>query len=177
VPDAPGAPSAQELSVLPAAELAARLAEAYRLIGELTARNERLAARVEDLERRDSPVSSRPPSSDSPYKKKSRVSALRAVAVSAEQLKVVDSGGPAQGHREEVVILKIEFAAALGALAAVSFVDCPADVAGDGLPLSLWPLLSAFVDVEQYVSAVQALSGPALAVSDQRQDIALRVIT
>jgi hypothetical protein len=38
--------------VLPAAELAARLAEAYRLIGELTARNERLAARVEDLERR-----------------------------------------------------------------------------------------------------------------------------
>jgi hypothetical protein len=36
VPDAPGAPSAEELSVLPAAELAARLAEAYRLIGELT---------------------------------------------------------------------------------------------------------------------------------------------
>jgi hypothetical protein len=52
VPDAPGAPSAEELSVLPAAELAARLAEAYRLIGELTVRNERLAARVEDLERR-----------------------------------------------------------------------------------------------------------------------------
>jgi len=38
VPDAPGAHSAQELSVLPAAEPAARLAEAYRLIGELTAR-------------------------------------------------------------------------------------------------------------------------------------------
>jgi hypothetical protein len=37
------------LSVLPAGELAAQLAEAYRLIGELTARNERLAARVEDL--------------------------------------------------------------------------------------------------------------------------------
>jgi cell division protein FtsB len=38
-----------------AAELAARLAEAYRLIGELTARNERLSARVEDLERRVRP--------------------------------------------------------------------------------------------------------------------------
>jgi len=66
--------------VLPAAELAARLAEAYRLIGELTARNELLAARVEDLERRvrrDSSVSSRPPSSDSPYKKKSRDRSLR----------------------------------------------------------------------------------------------------
>jgi len=69
----PDVPSAEELAALPAGELAARLAEAYRLIGELTARNERLAARVEDLERqgsRDSSTSSRPPSSDSPYKKK-----------------------------------------------------------------------------------------------------------
>ena len=83
----------EELSALPAGELAARLAEAYRVIGELTARagqlaaraedlatqNERLAARVEDLERqvrRDSSTSSRPPSSDSPYKK-SRNRSLR----------------------------------------------------------------------------------------------------
>lgn len=65
MPAAPGVPSAEELSALPAAELAARLAEAYRLIGELTARAEqltvqsgelaaqvgRLQARVEDLER------------------------------------------------------------------------------------------------------------------------------
>jgi transposase len=75
----PGVPSAEELSALPAAELAVRLAEAYRLIGGLTARAEQLAAqvgqlsaRVEDLERqtrRDSSTSSRPPSSDSPYKK------------------------------------------------------------------------------------------------------------
>jgi transposase len=75
----PGLPSAEELSALPAAELAARLAEAYRLIAELTgqverltALSERLSARVEDLERRlgrDSSTSSRPPSSDSPYKK------------------------------------------------------------------------------------------------------------
>jgi transposase len=73
VPDAPGVPSAEELSALPAAELAARLAEAYRVIAELTAQAGRLAARVEDLERqvrRDSSTSSRPPSSDSPYKKK-----------------------------------------------------------------------------------------------------------
>ena len=51
---------------MPHAELAARLAEAYRLIAELT-------ARVEQLERqaaRDSSTSSRPPSSDSPYGKK-----------------------------------------------------------------------------------------------------------
>ena len=77
----------EELSVLPAGELAARLAEAYRLIGELTARAEqltaevrRLSARVEDLERQarsDSSTSSRPPSSDSPYKKKGRDRSLR----------------------------------------------------------------------------------------------------
>ena len=78
---------ARELSALPTAELAARLAEAYRVIGELTARaeqlavvNERLTARVEELERqvrRDSASSSRPPSSDSPYKKKGRDRSLR----------------------------------------------------------------------------------------------------
>jgi transposase len=68
----PGVLSAEELSALPAAELAVRLAEAYRLIGELTAQTERLSARVEQLERqarKDSSTSSRPPSSDSPYKK------------------------------------------------------------------------------------------------------------
>jgi len=76
----PGVPSAEELSALPAAELAALLAEAYRLIGELTAQNERLAARVGQLERqagKDSSTSSRPPSSDSPYKKKGADRSLR----------------------------------------------------------------------------------------------------
>ena len=76
----PGVPSAEELSALPAAELAARLAEAYRLIAELTAQVGRLSARVEDLERqarRDSSTSSRPPSSDSPYKKKGADRSLR----------------------------------------------------------------------------------------------------
>ena len=61
---------------LPAAELAALLAEAYRL----TAQNERLAARVGQLERqagKDSSTSSRPPSSDSPYKKKGADRSLR----------------------------------------------------------------------------------------------------
>jgi len=73
VPDVPGSPSAEELSALPRAELAVRLAEAYLLIG-------RLQERVEELERRagrDSSVSSRPPSSDSPYKKKPRDRSLR----------------------------------------------------------------------------------------------------
>jgi transposase len=65
VSDSPGVPSAEELSALPAAELAARLAEAYRLIAELTARVEELERQV----RRDSSNSSRPSSSDSPYKK------------------------------------------------------------------------------------------------------------
>ena len=72
VPDVPGVPSAEELAALPRAELAVRLAEAYRLIGELSAQVERLSARMEELERRgrrDSSTSSRPPSSDSPYKK------------------------------------------------------------------------------------------------------------
>ena len=83
----PGIPSAEELSALPAAELAVRLAEAYRLIGELTAQAEgliaqlgRLSARVEELERqarRDSSTSSRPPSSDSPFKKKGSDRSLR----------------------------------------------------------------------------------------------------
>jgi len=76
----PGVPSEEELLALPAAVLAARLAEAYRLIAELTAQAERLSARVEDLERqarKDSSTSSRPPSSDSPYKKKGRDQSLR----------------------------------------------------------------------------------------------------
>jgi transposase len=80
VPDLPGLPSAEELSALPAAELAVRLAEAYRLIAELTAQVERLSARVEELERRarrDSSTSSRPPSSDGPYKKKGGDRSLR----------------------------------------------------------------------------------------------------
>jgi transposase len=80
VPAVPDVPSAEELSALPAAELAARLAEAYRLIGELTAQIERLSARVEQLERqarKDSSTSSRPPSSDSPYKKKGSDRSLR----------------------------------------------------------------------------------------------------
>ena len=71
--DVPGLPSAEELSALPRAELAVRLAEAYLLIG-------RLQERAEELERRagrDSSVSSRPPSSDSPYKKKPRDRSLR----------------------------------------------------------------------------------------------------
>jgi transposase len=66
-------PSAGELSALPRAVLAERLAEAYQLIA-------RLQDRVEELERqvrRDSSNSSRPPSSDSPYKKKPRDRSLR----------------------------------------------------------------------------------------------------
>ena len=73
MPDAAGVPSAEELAALPHEELAARLAEAYRVIAGLT-------ARVELLERRagrDSSTSSRPPSSDSPYKKKPRDRSLR----------------------------------------------------------------------------------------------------
>ena len=73
VTDVPGMPSAEELPALPHAELAVRLAEAYQLIG-------RLQARVEELERqvrRDSSTSSRPPSSDSPYRKKPRDRSLR----------------------------------------------------------------------------------------------------
>ena len=62
-----------ELAALPHEELAVRLAEAYRVIGELV-------ARVELLERRagqDPSTSSRPPSSDSPYKKQPRDRSLR----------------------------------------------------------------------------------------------------
>ena len=73
VPDVPGVPSAAELERLPHAELVALLAGAYQLIGQLR-------ARVEHLERaagKDSSSSSRPPSSDSPYKKKPRDRSLR----------------------------------------------------------------------------------------------------
>lgn len=76
----PGVPSEEELLVLPAAVLAARLAEAYRLIAELTAQVTRFSARVDELERQargDSSASSRPLSSDSPYKKKGSDRSLR----------------------------------------------------------------------------------------------------
>jgi Family of unknown function (DUF6444) len=87
VPAVPGLPSAEELAALPTAEQAARLGEACRLIAELTgqverltALNERLSERVDELERRarrDSSTSSRPPSSDSPYKKRGTDLSLR----------------------------------------------------------------------------------------------------
>ncbi len=73
MPDEPGLPSAEELAVLPHEVLAERLAEAYRLIARLT-------ARVEALERqagKDSSTSSRPPSSDSPFRKKPQDRSLR----------------------------------------------------------------------------------------------------
>jgi hypothetical protein len=43
--------SVEELSALPTAELASQLAEAYQVIGELTAQAGRLSARVEQLKR------------------------------------------------------------------------------------------------------------------------------
>jgi transposase len=73
VPDVPGLPSAEELAALPHEELAVRLAGAYLVIARLT-------ARVDALERRagkDSSTSSKPPSSDSPFKKKPRDRSLR----------------------------------------------------------------------------------------------------
>jgi transposase len=67
--------------------LAERLAEAYRLVAELTGQValltgqvERLSARVGELERqagKDSSTSSRPPSSDSPYRKRGAGRSLR----------------------------------------------------------------------------------------------------
>jgi len=66
VPADPALPTAEELAALPHEELVVLLADAYRLISELS-------ARVGHLERksgRDSSTSSKPPSSDSPYKKK-----------------------------------------------------------------------------------------------------------
>jgi transposase len=82
VPDEPGLTSAEELAVLPDGVLAGRLAEAYRVIAVLTAQVQELSVQVtalqgqvEDLQRRvgrDSSSSSKPPSSDSPYKKNGR---------------------------------------------------------------------------------------------------------
>jgi hypothetical protein len=109
VPDVPGVFPAEELSALPAAELAARLAEAYRVIGELTAQaeqlavvNERLTARVEELERqvrRDSASSSRPPSSDSPYKKKATDRSLRERGKRRPGKQPGDPGDHDEAHR------------------------------------------------------------------------------
>ncbi len=73
VPDAAGVPSAEELAALPDEELATRLAEAYRVIAGLEARGELLERRAG----RDSPTSSKPPSSDSRYRKKPRDRSLR----------------------------------------------------------------------------------------------------
>jgi transposase len=73
VPDVPGLPSAEELAALPHDELAVQLAEACQVIADQAVVIGQLQARVEVLERRagkDSSTSSKPPSSDSPYKKK-----------------------------------------------------------------------------------------------------------
>jgi transposase len=74
VPADPALPTAEELAALPHEELAARLADAYRLISELSARVERLERQAG----RDSGTSSRPPSSDSPFRKKPQDRSLRA---------------------------------------------------------------------------------------------------
>jgi transposase len=66
VPADPALPTAEELAALPHEELAALLADAYRVVSELSARVERL----ERKSGRDSSTSSKPPSSDSLYKKK-----------------------------------------------------------------------------------------------------------
>ena len=66
MPADPALPTAEELAALPHEELAARLADACRLISELGARVERLDRQAA----KDSGTSSKPPSSDSPYKKK-----------------------------------------------------------------------------------------------------------
>ena len=83
-----------------------------------------------------------------------QVSTLETVALTAEQLEVVNRGGAAQCHRNDVVVLKVEFATALGTLPPVSFEDCPTDLAGDGLTLPLCPGLAAFIDVEHHMSPV-----------------------
>ncbi len=73
VPEEPGLPTAEQLALLPHEVLAERLAEAYRLIAGLT-------TRVEALERqlgKSSSTSSRPPSSDSPFRKKPQDRSLR----------------------------------------------------------------------------------------------------
>jgi transposase len=73
VPAVPGVPSAAELALLPHGELAAQLADAYRVIADQAAVIAQMQLRLERVERRagkDSSTSSKPPSSDSPYKKK-----------------------------------------------------------------------------------------------------------
>ena len=80
MPDVPGLSSAEELAVLPHEELAVQLAEAYRVIADQAAVIGQLQERVGRLEHRagkDSSTSSKPPSSDSPYKKKPRDRSLR----------------------------------------------------------------------------------------------------
>jgi transposase len=90
VPDVPGLPSAEELAVLPHEELAARLAEAYRLISELSARVERLERRLA----RDSSTSSKPPSSDSPYEKGKKEPRDRSLREKGKRAPGKQPGGP-----------------------------------------------------------------------------------
>jgi hypothetical protein len=104
-----------------------------------------------------------------------QVSALLTVALATEQLQILNGGRAAQGHRDQVIVLKIEIAAALNALAAVSLEDCSADFTRNGLTLSAWSLLSAFVNIKQHARPVQSLRGSPLAVSDQRQHVPIRV--
>src|SRR5215207_5899065 len=59
--------------------------------------------------------------------------ALGAVAVRAEQLQVLDTGGSAHRQRDDVVVLEVEVAAALDTMAAIAPPDGEADVARDRL--------------------------------------------
>src|SRR5208282_188702 len=86
VPDTPHVPASDEVAWLRSRvagleELTARLRQAARDRDELAAAQlAALAAQVEELRRRldkDSSTSSKPPSSDSPYKKKPRDRSLR----------------------------------------------------------------------------------------------------
>jgi hypothetical protein len=76
-----------------------------------------------------------------------------------------------------MIILKIKIATAFDTSSTVSFEDHPAHITRDRLPLAGWTLGCPLLDVEKHMSPVQALRGPPLAISDERQNVTLAVAT
>jgi hypothetical protein len=57
-----------------------------------------------------------------------KICTFRTVAVGAQELEVIGGGRAAEGNRDDVVILEVEGAAALCALAPVPLEHCPPEL-------------------------------------------------
>jgi len=102
----------------------------------------------------------------------SEIRALAAIALTAQELEILDAVRTAEGKRNHVVVLQVEVAAALHALTAVTLEYEPTDLARNRLaPLPCAWCCSSLFDVKQHVGSVKSLRGLPLAISDKRHHV------